>query len=192
MTNKELKEKLNSLKEDKDRPSFLPRILTQAQAIMQNKEYIRKRANGEIVFLDTCYPKLNKALMLEPNTILTISGLSGGGKSTLSKRISNSMHENLIAKGKTSIGLSFNFEMLAQKTIGREIANRGKISLQELYSSEHPLAASKMEMIFKKYHSKLFNYPLLYVEEPQNHNVIGDTIYYYWKKLCKTRIRTRK
>ena len=65
MTNKELKEKLNSLKEDKDRPSFLPRILTQAQAIMQNKEYIRKRANGEIVFLDTCYPKLNKALMLE-------------------------------------------------------------------------------------------------------------------------------
>jgi len=185
MTNKELKEKLNSLKEDENRPSGLPRILTQAQAIMQNKEYIRKRANGEIVFLDTCYTKLNKALMLEPNTILTISGLSGGGKSTLSKRISNSIHENLIAKGKTSIGLSFNFEMLAQKTIGREISNRGKISLQELYSSEHPLAASKMEMIFKKYHSQLFNYPLLYVEEPQNHKVIGDTIYYYWKKLCK-------
>ena len=185
MTAKELKEKLNSLNESKTKPHGLPRIMTQAQAVMQNKEYIRKRASGELVFLNTCYDRLNKALMLEPNTILTISGLSGGGKSTLSKRISNSIHENLMKAGHSSFGLSFNFEMLAQKTIGREIANMGKISLQELYSSEHPLAASKMEMIFKKYHSQLFDYPLLYVEEPQDHKVIGNTIYYYWKELCK-------
>ena len=39
MTNKELKEKLNFLKNDKKKPSFLPRILTQSQAIMQNKEF---------------------------------------------------------------------------------------------------------------------------------------------------------
>lgn len=75
MNHQELKEKLNSLKV----PDGLPRILTQAQAVMQNKEYIRKRASGELVFLETCYPRLNKALMLEPNTMLTISGLSGGG-----------------------------------------------------------------------------------------------------------------
>lgn len=181
MTHKELKEKLNSLK----KPSHLPRILTQAQAVMQNKEYIRKRASGELVFLNTCYDRLNKALMLEPNTMLTITGLSGGGKSSISKRISNSIHENLKKQNKNSIGLSFNFEMLAQKTIGREVAGRAKISLQELYSSEHPLAAAKMEMVFKKHHSKLFDYPLIYVEEPQDHKVIGDTIYYYWKELCE-------
>lgn len=181
MTHQELKEKLNSLKV----PTGLPRILTQAQAVMQNKEYIRKRANGEIVFLNTCYERLNSALMLEPNTMLTLSGLSGSGKSTLSKRISNSIHANLIKSGRTGIGLSFNFEMLAQKTIGREVANMSKMTLQELYSSEHPLAASKMEQVFKQYHSQLFNYPLIYVEEPQTHKVIGDTIYYYWKELCK-------
>ena len=182
MTHQELKEKLNSLKH---RPPGLPRIMTQAQAVMQNKEYIRKRANGEIVFLETCYKRLNKALMLEPNTILTLSGLSGAGKSTLSKRISNSIHKNLIDSGQKGIGLSFNFEMLAQKTIGREIANMSKITLQELYSSEHPLAASRMEYVFNKFHSQLFDYPLLYVEEPQTHTVIGDTVYYYWKELCK-------
>jgi len=81
-THKELKEKLNSLK---NKPLGLPRIMTQAQAVMQNKEYIRKRANGEIVFLNTCYERLNKALMLEPNTILTLSGLSGAGNGTINK-----------------------------------------------------------------------------------------------------------
>ena len=74
--------------------------------------------------------------------------------------------------------------MLAQKTVGREIANMSKITLQELYSSERPLASSKMNYIFKEYHSQLFDYPLIYVEEPQNHKVIGETIYYYWKNLC--------
>lgn len=75
MNNKELKEKLNSLKPQ----AGIPRILTQAQAVMQNKEYIRKRASGELMFLETCYSRLNKALMLEPNTMLTVVGLSGGG-----------------------------------------------------------------------------------------------------------------
>jgi replicative DNA helicase len=180
MTHKELKEKLSSLKPQ----AGLPRILTQAQAVMQNKEYIRKRASGELVFLETCYERLNKALMLEPNTMLTITALSGTGKSTLSKRISNSIHKNLIGKGKNAMGLSFNFEMLAQKTIGREVANMSKMSLAELYSSEHPLAASKMEQVFKQYHSQLFDYPLIYVEEPQDYKVIGETIYYYWSELC--------
>lgn len=105
-------------------------------------------------------------------------------KSTVSKRISNSIHANLLAKNKSAFGLSFNFEMLAQKTIGREVAHMSKMSLQELYSSEHPLAAAKMEEVFKKYHSQLFDYPLIYVEEPQDWKVIGDTIYFYWKSLC--------
>lgn len=181
MNHKELKEKLNSL----DVPKHLPRILTQAQAVMQNKEYIRKRASGEIMFLETCYPRLNKALMLEPNTMLTIVGMSGTGKSTISKRISNSIHANLLKTNKSAFGLSFNFEMLAQKTIGREVANMSKMSLAELYSSEHPLAEAKMEEVFSKYHSQLFNYPLIYVEEPQDYKVIGDTIYFYWSSLCK-------
>lgn len=180
MNHQELKEKLNSLKI----PEGLPRILTQAQAVMQNKEYIRKRASGELVFLETCYPRLNKALMLEPNTMMTIVGLSGTGKSTIAKRVCNSIHANLIKNGKSAFGLSFNFEMLAQKTIGREVANMSKMTLSELYSSEHPLAAAKMEEVFAKYHSQLFNYPLIYVEEPQDYKVIGDTIYFYWKSLC--------
>ena len=47
---KDLKEKLNSLKNDPSKPGGLPRILTQDQAVMQNKEYIRKRQNGELVY----------------------------------------------------------------------------------------------------------------------------------------------
>tara|TARA_R100000951_G_scaffold90331_1_gene78548 strand:- start:1049 stop:1312 length:264 start_codon:yes stop_codon:yes gene_type:complete len=83
MTGKELKEKLKSLKP----PPGLPRILTQSAAVMQNKEYIEKRASGELVFLETAYEKLNKALMLEPNTMLTLTGLSGGGNVTIDRQL---------------------------------------------------------------------------------------------------------
>lgn len=181
MALEQLKEKLNS----GSKPNWLPRTLLQDQAVMQNKEYIRKRQAGELEFLKTSYESLNRVLMIEPNTIFTLVGLSGGGKSTAAKRIINSIHANLKSKGKSAYGLSFNFEMLAQKTIGREIANMAQMTLQQLYSNEHPLAAARMEHIFKTHHSELFEYPLIYVEEPQNHDIIGKTIYYYWKLLCK-------
>ena len=177
-----LEERLNSL----SLPDAIPKPLTQRDVVEQNKEYIRKRASGDLVSLDTDYERLNKAVGgFEPNTILTVTGLSGGGKSTLSKRISNSMTKNLIAKDIDCICLSFNFEMLAHKTVGREVANKGKFSLKELYSSEHPLAASRMEYIFNVYHKSILDYPIIYVEEPQNHRDIGNIIYYYWKNLCK-------
>lgn len=178
-----LQERLNSLKGDKDSPVT---IITQREAVMQNKEYIRKKASGELVTFDTCYERLNKAIGgIEANTMMTISALSGGGKSTLAKRLVNSIVKNLMDKGKECMSLSFNFEMLAHKTVGREVANMSKVSLKELYSSEHPLSSSRMEYLFNKYYKQIIDYPILYVEEPAHYTEIGNAIYYYWKKLCK-------
>ena len=182
MTNRNLQEKLTSLKI----PKGIPRILTQDDAVKQNIEYIRKRASGELITLSTCYNRLNNAVGgFEPNTILTLSGLSGGGKSTLSKRVVNSMIKDLQSKCKDCLSLSFNFEMLAQKTIGREVSYLSKMPLKKLYSSESPLASAMMERMFKQYHKNLMDYPIIYVEEPQNYNTIGNTIYYFWKSLCR-------
>jgi len=75
--------------------------------------------------------------------------------------------------------------MLAHKTVGREVANAGKINLKELYSSEKPLAENRMDYIFNTYHKKLIQQPIIYIEEPQNHSEIGNIIYTYWKGLCK-------
>jgi len=182
MMDKSLKEKLTSLK----LPRNIPRILTQEDAVRQNMKYIKDRSNGTITTLKTCYNRLNKALgEIEANTIMTLSGLSGGGKSTLSKRVVNSIIKNLQQNGEKCLSLSFNFEMLAQKTIGREIANLSKLSLQELYSSDNPLSSPLMEKIFQKFHKTLIDYPILYIEEPQDYKTIEETIYYFWSKLCK-------
>lgn len=171
----------------KNAPKGVSRILTQKQAVWRNIDYVRKRASGEIVPLKTSYELLNRALGggIELNTMMTISGLSGGGKSSLSKRIVNGINQNLLNIGRKCLSLSFNFEMLAHKTIGREIANLNQMSLKELYSSEHPLAASKIDYLINTHYKTLMQYPIMYVEEPIDHVEIGNTIYYYWKELCK-------
>jgi len=73
---KSLKERLTSLK----LPKNIPRILTQEDAVRQNMRYIKNRSDGSLTTLKTCYNRLNKALgEIEANTIMTLSGLSGGG-----------------------------------------------------------------------------------------------------------------
>lgn len=181
MDQEELSERLKSVKGKKG----IPKVLTQTEAVEKSKEYVKKRASGEIVILETSYDKLNKACAFELNTMLTISGLSGGGKSTLAKRLENSIIDNLKKKGKKCLALSFNFEMLAHKTIGREVVNLSKMPLRQLYSIDHPLSSLAMEKVFREQYSKLIDYPILYVEEPQDHKTIGNTIYYYWKSMCK-------
>ena len=185
----DLKAKLNWFKNIKaeDLPAGVSKIITQEDAINRNIDYVRKRASGEIVPLQTSYPLLNKALGggIELNTMMTISGLSGGGKSSLSKRIVNGINNNLLKIGRKCVSLSFNFEMLAHKTIGREISHLSKMTLKELYSSGHPLAASRIEKLIDTHYKSLLQYPIIYVEEPTDHEEIGKTIYYYWKKLCK-------
>lgn len=168
-------------------PTGVAKIITQEKAVSDNINYVKKRASGEIKALETCYSKLNKALGggFEANTILTLSGLSGGGKSTLSKKLINSITDNIMKSGRKCVTLSFNFEMLAHKTIGREIAALSKLNLKELYSSDNPLADYAIDNLVKKYYSKINNYPIIYVEEPEDHTTIGNTIYYYWKELCK-------
>lgn len=181
---KDLQEKLTSIKSI---PKGVAGVITQRDAVKQNIRYVKKRASGEIKPLATCFNNLNKILSggFEANTILTLSGLSGGGKSTLSKKIMNSITKDILNSGRKCVSLSFNFEMLAHKTIGREIANLKKLSLKELYSSEHPLASAAMSDLIKNVYSEIVEYPIIYVEEPQDHTVIGNTIYFYWDKLCR-------
>jgi hypothetical protein len=106
-------------------------------------------------------------------------------KSTLSKRLMNSITDNVISSNRTCVSLSFNFEMLAHKTVGREISNMSKMTLKELYSSDHPLADHVIDRLIRKHYDKINKYPIIYVEEPENHITIGNSIYYYWHKLCK-------
>ena len=166
-------------------PSGISPLVSQSKAVEDCLRYMEKRMNGEIPLFKTCYDNINKALggSIEPNTIMTIGGMSGSGKSTISKRMIYSITENLQKEGKECATLCFNYEMLAFKTVGRELANVAKTSVQRMYSTATPLAEANYDYIRNMSH-KLKRYNIYYVEEPQGHDGIFKTIMYYWNQFC--------
>lgn len=122
-----------------DTPKDIAPIISQKEAVSQFITYAAKRAKGEIPLYKTCYTNLNKALggSFEGNSILTIGGMSGSGKSAMAKRIIYSINQNLEEEGRKAVTLCFNYEMLAFKTLGREIANASKKSTSTLYSMDN-------------------------------------------------------
>ena len=163
------------------------KLISQRQAICQFEEYVDKRKKGLIPQYKTCYNNINEAAggSFEPNTMLVIAGMSGSGKSTMSKRIIYSINENVKSLGKEVVTICFNYEMLALKTIGREVANIAKKTVGTLYSSKEELPDEDMEKLSRYWTTKLLKYDINYVEEPGTHSSIKKTIYYYWKKFCK-------
>ena len=170
----------------KELPNGIAPLVSQRKAAEDTLEYIRKRMLGLIPQYKTCYNNMNIALggSIEPNTILTIAGMSGSGKSTMSKRIIYSINENLHKEGKECITLCFNYEMLAFKTVGRELANAAKRSVGNLYSSNEMLNEEDYEKIERYFIPQLKKYPIYYVEEPGTHDSIKNTIMWYWNELC--------
>lgn len=168
-------------------PEGVSKLITQRQAIDKFEIYVEKRKKGLIPLYKTCYTNINEAIggSFEPNTMLTIAGMSGSGKSTMSKRIIYSISENLRLEGKKCTTICFNYEMLALKTIGREVANVAKRTVATLYSTKEELIDEDFEKLQKYWTKKLLKYDINYVERPGTHSQIKRTIYHYWKTLCK-------
>ena len=171
--------------------SFDPKIYdgvaefkTQDQVVKEAIDYATKRSLGQYEYLKTDYAKLNRAIQggFDWNTTLTVSGLSSSGKSTLSSRLVSGMVKNAVTP---CIVLKFNFEMMAHKTVSREICNMANIDMKTLFSVNERLGQERLAELVKDYYNKVIDYPILYVEEPQNYLSIEKTIYVYWEKLCK-------
>ncbi len=97
-------------------------------------EYIDNRRKGITRSLRTGWKKFNRSCMggIEPNTIYTIAGISGSGKSALVNTLETDIillnpHDDFVV-------LSFNFEMLSSKQVGRKLSYRLKKTVTELYS----------------------------------------------------------
>lgn len=165
----------------------IPKLKSQQEVVAESLEYIKKRALGDIENLLTCYDQLNLILGggFEWGTTCTISALSGGGKSTLSKRLMTSIVSSLTEEGKECVCLSFNFEMLAHRTVGREIAHKSKVDLGRLYSKFEPLGEEEIKELESVHFERIKDFPIYYIEEPQDYKTIGNTILHYWKEMCK-------
>lgn len=139
--------------------------------------YMDNRRSGRIHSLSTKWEKFNNQCMggIEPNSIYTFAGVSGSGKSSFLNMLESDLFE-INPRGNFVI-LSFNFEMLSSRQVGRKLSQVMKKTTQQLYSglsydklSEADLQRAKDEA------EKIKKLPIYYVDLPGTVDDIRTTI----------------
>ena len=127
--------------------------------------YIEGRRSHDIQSLKTRWVKFNKQCMggIEPNTVYTIAGISGSGKSSFV----NSLTFDLIDLNPTEdmIILNFSLEMVGFRQVGRALSNKLRKTTSTLYSSETDLDDETFRKVISV-SNKLKEYPVYFVDNP--------------------------
>lgn len=98
----------------------------------------------------------------------------------------NTLETDLIDLNPTEniVVLSFNYEMLSSKQVGRKLSHKLKQTTSDLYSATDSINDPLMEQI-KKTAEKFKYYPIYYVDEPQNLSDMENTITYFLNTIAK-------
>lgn len=147
-------------------------------------EYIRKRKNHEIQSLATRWNKFNKSCMggIEPNTIYTIVGISGSGKSSFVNTLETDLID--LNSNQDVIVLNFSFEMLSSRQVGRKISSKLRQTTAELYSANNELTDDLLDRV-EQTSQQIKSYPIYYVDTPGTVEDIASTINYFYETKAK-------
>lgn len=147
-------------------------------------EYIRKRKNHEIQSLRTRWNKFNKSCMggIEPNTIYTIVGISGSGKSSFVNTLETDLID--LNSNQDIIVLNFSFEMLSSRQVGRKISSKLRQTTAELYSANNELTDDLLDRV-EQTSQQIKSYPIYYVDTPGTVEDIASTINYFYETKAK-------
>lgn len=147
-------------------------------------EYIRKRKNHEIQSLRTRWNKFNKSCMggIEPNTIYTIVGISGSGKSSFVNTLETDLID--LNSNQDVIVLNFSFEMLSSRQVGRKISSKLRQTTTELYSANNELTDDLLDRV-EQTSQQIKSYPIYYVDTPGTVEDIASTINYFYETKAK-------
>lgn len=147
-------------------------------------EYIRKRKNHEIVSLRTRWSKFNKSCMggIEPNTIYTIVGISGSGKSSFVNTLESDLID--LNSNQDVVVLNFSFEMLSSRQVGRKLSSKLRQTTAQLYSSTSELDNSLLEEV-EQTSQQIKSYPIYYVDTLGTVADIASTIDYFYENKAK-------
>lgn len=147
-------------------------------------EYIRKRKNREIQSLATRWKKFNKSCMggIEPNTIYTIVGISGSGKSSFVNTLETDLID--LNSNQDVIVLNFSFEMLSSRQVGRKISSKLRQTTAELYSANNELTDDLLDRV-EQTSQQIKSYPIYYVDTPGTVEDIASTINYFYETKAK-------
>jgi replicative DNA helicase len=112
------------------------RIIHISKAAALELRYMKGRMDGTIKSLKTPWKKMNIASMdgLEWGSINLIAGLSGSGKTAILNELETGLFD--LNKEQKFAVLSFNFEMLARRLVGRKLSKKLNRSVKQLYSAD--------------------------------------------------------
>lgn len=137
--------------------------------------YIRARREHSIESLKTRWSKLNKVCMggVESNIVMTITGISGSGKSSFV----NLLQTDLIDKNpdKDIVILTFSLEMVGFRQVGRTLSNKLRRTTSELYSSMQDLDDNTFGQVVNV-SNQLKEYPIYFVDDPGSPSQVLSTI----------------
>ena len=146
--------------------------------------YIKGRKEHSVVSLKTRWKKFNKQCMggIEPNTVYTIAGISGTGKSSFV----NSLTTDVIDLNPTEdiIILNFSLEMVGFRQVGRTLSNKLRKSTSTLYSSETDLDDETFKQVVKV-SNQLKEYPIYFVDSPGTPMQVDEIIRSFYEQYVK-------
>lgn len=137
------------------------------QAAKEAVEYIDDRRSGKIKSLRTPWSKWNDACMggIEWHTITTVAGMSGSGKTAIINQLETGLKD--LNKSEDFAILSFNWEMLAMKLVGRKLSNKLRLTTSQLFSGDPKYKVDDNTFrIIQEEAEKLSRYDITYVELP--------------------------
>lgn len=147
-------------------------------------DYIAGRREHSIVSLKTRWNKFNKQCMggIEPNTVMTIAGISGSGKSS----VANSIQTDIIDLNPNEdiIVLTFSLEMVGFRQVGRTLSSKLRKTTSTLYSSEMDLDDDTFRKVINV-SNKLKEYPIYFVDSPTTPMQVLEIINNFYNKYVK-------
>lgn len=146
--------------------------------------YIAGRRNNEIVSLKTRWSKFNKQCMggIEPNTVLTIAGISGSGKSSFANLITTDVID--LNPQEDIVVLNFSLEMVGFRQVGRTLSNKLRRTTSTLYSSEKSLDDETFRKVISVT-NQLKEYPIYFVDSPTTPTQVENIIYEFYNTYVK-------
>ena len=147
-------------------------------------DYIRSRKEHKISSLKTRWNKLNRVCMggIEPNIVMTITGISASGKSSFVNELSTDLID--LNPGKDVVVLNFSLEMVGFRQVGRTFSNKLRKTTSELYSSNQDLDDETFGQIVDV-SNQLKNYPIYFVDDPGTPEQIYQTAMDFYNKEVK-------
>jgi replicative DNA helicase len=153
-------------------------------AAQQLIDYVKARKEHTIESLKTHWHKFNNCCMggIEPNTVYTITGISGSGKSSFV----NTLETDLIEQnpGKDIIVLSFTLEMMGYRQIGRKLTTRLHRTTSDLYSSHEDLDDATFGAVIKVA-NQFKDYPIYYIDKSGTPQQVRNTIMSFYNSYVK-------